>query len=220
MFRKFAFALVIVFCYAVPSLSQDDSFRRVEIFGGYSYLRTDVGDDGRDEEPGINDGSENLNGFHAQAAVNVNRYFGVVGDVSGHYKKFKPEEIGGVPTLGGRSVGARASIHTLLFGPQFKARTRRVTPFAHALLGISRADTSLTDEIFSFPNSRIVTTDQDETKFAFVFGGGVDVNVSDRIAIRAIQADYLRTRFGSEMLGSFPGYRQNNIRLSTGIVFK
>ena len=43
-------------------------------------------------------------------------------------------------------------------------------------------------------------------------GGGLDVRASDRIAIRVIQVDYIPTFFG-------PG-RQDNVRVSVGVVFK
>jgi len=45
-----------------------------------------------------------------------------------------------------------------------------------------------------------------------MLGGGVDFALTDRIAIRPIQADYLMSRF--------LGTRQDNIRLSAGIVLR
>ena len=43
-------------------------------------------------------------------------------------------------------------------------------------------------------------------------GGGVDWNATTHIGIRLIQAEYLMTRFFSET--------QNNVRVSTGVVFR
>ena len=57
-----------------------------------------------------------------------------------------------------------------------------------------------------------VFTIDDATSFAMALGGGLDVRVSKRIDLRIIQADYAPTFFGSG--------RQNNIRLSVGIVLK
>lgn len=56
------------------------------------------------------------------------------------------------------------------------------------------------------------TISDSQSKFAFALGGGLDVNVSDRIAVRVVHADYLRTRFLDE--------RQNILRLSFGVVLK
>jgi hypothetical protein len=44
-----------------------------------------------------------------------------------------------------------------------------------------------------------------------IFGGGVDIPVGERFALRLVQADYLFTRFGGET--------QNNARFSVGAVF-
>ena len=43
-------------------------------------------------------------------------------------------------------------------------------------------------------------------------GGNVDVKVTSRVAVRVVEADYLMTRF--------LGLRQDNIRLSAGLVFR
>jgi hypothetical protein len=49
-----------------------------------------------------------------------------------------------------------------------------------------------------------------ETRFDLYAGGGADVKVSPRVALRLLQADYLMTRFSRA--------RQDNIRLSAGII--
>jgi len=43
-------------------------------------------------------------------------------------------------------------------------------------------------------------------------GGGLDLRISKRIAVRLIQVDYTPTFFGSG--------RQDNFRISAGIVFR
>jgi hypothetical protein len=48
-----------------------------------------------------------------------------------------------------------------------------------------------------------------------VLGGGLDVNVSRHIAIRAAQADWLYTQFPNGV-----DNRQNNLRITAGIVFR
>jgi hypothetical protein len=57
-----------------------------------------------------------------------------------------------------------------------------------------------------------VYTVDDATSFAMALGGGVDLRVGKRIDLRLIQFDYTPTFFGSG--------RQNNFRISTGVVFK
>ena len=53
---------------------------------------------------------------------------------------------------------------------------------------------------------------QPKTDFAAAFGGGLDLRVHKNIAIRAIQAEYIVTPFLDQ--------RQDNIRLSAGIVLR
>lgn len=205
MMQKALSIVVVIVCCATTVFAQDD-FSRVEVFGGYSYLRADLSDD----DFFITGETENLHGFHAQVAGNLNRFFGIAGDVSGHYKSLDTRDFGGIPEVRLRS--AKASLYTFLGGPQVKARNERATLFAHALFGAARARATVVVEDVIPGNNFGGTFTDSETKFAFALGGGVDVNVSDRIAIRAVQADYLRTRFGEQT--------QNNLRLSVGVVFK
>jgi hypothetical protein len=50
-----------------------------------------------------------------------------------------------------------------------------------------------------------------------IVGGGVDARVQTHFSIRILEVDYLMTRF--ERTVNTPGY-QNNVRVSTGIVFR
>ena len=72
-------------------------------------------------------------------------------------------------------------------------RTKRVTPFVHALFGGAHAD-------------RL-------NAFAMGLGGGLDVNASEHFAIRVIQADWLSFRRAGESVDS-------NVRVSAGIVLR
>jgi hypothetical protein len=57
---------------------------------------------------------------------------------------------------------------------------------------------------------------------ATVVGGGIDINLNKSLAIRAVQADYVMTRFktGPEIFFSGLDQHQNNFRLSAGFVIK
>jgi len=57
------------------------------------------------------------------------------------------------------------------------------------------------------------------------FGGGVDIGVTPRFAIRAVQIDYLHTQlssFDALSTGFFNGIggHQNSFRYSAGVVFR
>ena len=137
---------------------------------------------------------DSTHGFDASITGNVNEWFGVVADFGKQYTD-----------INGTDSREEIRTQTYLFGPQFSLRrTRRVTPFARALFGASRIQTEATEfgQTFAFS----------DTSFALAVGGGVDVRINDRFAIRAVQAEYLRTRFFGET--------QNKGRISFGLVIR
>ncbi len=142
----------------------------------------------------------NLNGWNASISGNILPWFGIVGDFSGHY---------GAPSqFGFRIPGVNISSHTFMAGPKLSYRDGgRLTPFAHFLIGAARAGTSA----FGFSLS--------DTSIAAAVGGGLDIKVSNSLAVRVIQADYLMTRFNASP-DLFFSQRQNNARLSFGIVLR
>jgi opacity protein-like surface antigen len=129
-------------------------------------------------------------------------WLGVEGDFSGHY---------GSPSYYGFSIPyTDISSLTYMAGPKLTYRAGSVAPFAHFLIGGARAATSAYGISLS------------DTALAAAVGGGIDIQVSEHVAIRAIQADYLMTRFETGPAVLFSGFddRQNNFRLSAGIVFR
>ena len=88
-----------------------------------------------------------------------------------------------------------AKMHDFLGGPQFNFGHGELRPYVHALVGGSHG-------------SQAGVSD---TVLAFAFGGGLDIKISDRFAIRLAQADYFGTRYAEQT--------QNNFRISTGLVF-
>jgi hypothetical protein len=141
--------------------------------------------------PGDGESGINLNGWTGSLAVNANSWFGVVGEIAGAY---------GNPQMDGSPVSVRH--HTFLVGPRITARGHRVQPFVHVLFGGSR---------FSLPDMN-----QTEAFWAWDFGGGVDVRLSDRVLFRLAQVDYLGTRY---RLGELDRSTQKNFRYSAGLVF-
>ena len=130
--------------------------------------------------------SVHLNGWNFSLTENVNSWFGGTADFSGHYAQ---------------PSNTNVNAHMFLFGPTFALRrSRSITPFSHVLLGgilASRGYIGVSEPV---------------TRFAAAFGGGVDLQVHDKVAIRLFQADYFLTPFF--------GLRQDNLRVSGGIVFR
>lgn len=195
--KKLIIMSLLLTCFAASTAGQTPSdYAKNEFFAGYSFHSADINtltiDPHRTGQHGIN----------IEYARYVNRNISIVGDISAHFKRDSRQ-------TSGAAFESKRDQYYLLGGLQFTSRNKSsVTPFAHALAGGS---------LFrGFTSNRTaagnVFTIDDATSFAMALGGGLDVRVNDRIAIRIVQADYAPTFFGSG--------RQDNFRLSFGIVFK
>jgi hypothetical protein len=158
------FGLVLLVSFSAMAQGLRD---KVELFGGYSYLRT-------------NSPSSNLNGWELAGQYKVTDWLGGVADFDGHY---------------GSPGGFSSSLHTFLFGPQI-SWPARVSPFAHVLLG----------------GAHVSAGGFSDSAFAMAVGGGIDTKIAGGLYWRVIEGDYLPTFFG--------GAREDNARISTGIVFR
>jgi len=142
---------------------------------------------------GTDGGSFNLNGASGSAAYNPKKWLGFVADLGAYH-------------FTGLSNGLDSSMYTYLFGPRFSVRSdRHVTPFAHVLFGAGHLTASSG------------SVNASENGFVTAIGGGFDLPIRDHFAIRFMQADYFITRFARADGSSGT---QNNIRVSTGIVFR
>lgn len=191
--------------FAAPSAgTTKPEFPRVEWFVGYSYLRA-VPFDSANRFVWLNGGSTSV-------AFNLNRYVGLVGDF-GAYRNSEIKFTGAYTStvnVDNPNLGA----YSYLFGPRISFRNHeRVTPFVQALFGEVHANqVSLNGCTFS------CTLLPSQNTFAMTSGGGLDILVRRHIAIRAIQAEYLMTRFDSYTTGA--SATQNDMRLSSGVVFR
>lgn len=182
--RRLMIVLCLVFAVPLVALAENEH-PLAEVFGGYSYFRA-------------NPEGFNLNGWNASVTGNITSWFGIEGDLSGHYGKPKDE-------FGYILSGIDIDQHTFMGGPRVAYRKGALVPFAHFLIGGARAGT------------RTRTRSRSDFALATVVGGGLDIRLSKTVAIRAIQADYLMTRFDTNSIDD--DERQNNFRLSAGIVF-
>lgn len=90
---------------------------KMEVFGGYSYLRANVVGTGF-----------NFNGGSGSFAFNPSHWWGLVADVGGYHNS---------------DFGVSTNLITYLFGPKFTARgNSRLTPFAQALFGAAHVNAS------------------------------------------------------------------------------
>jgi outer membrane protein OmpA-like peptidoglycan-associated protein len=177
---------------------------RVELFGGYSYVRANAS--GRlGPQPGNTfNQSANFNGGSGDIALNLNRWFGIAADIGGYHNgNIKNSKVSG-------------TVISYLFGPRISLRNSTAwTPFFHALFGGAHGSVDV-------PASLGGPASFSRNAFAMVAGGGLDAKISKHFALRTVQAEYFMTDFtapSSAPTGTQVN-RQNNFRLSTGIVFR
>ena len=176
--------------FAVGAQAQEER-KTFDVFAGYSYVRANPSTGSSD--------SFSLNGGSASVAYNVNNWLSGVADFGGYH------------TTNGLASGLDGTLSTYLFGPRVTYRRfRRVTPFGEVLFGVAHTGGG----VFS-TNS--------QNGFAMTVGGGVDYRLSSRFSIRPLKVDYLLTRFNefdTTTLNTTGRQTQNNLRVSTGIVFR
>jgi opacity protein-like surface antigen len=187
----------IVFLMTITAAGVAQPVPKFDLFGGYSFGHISTGD--------IANPHANLNGWDVSPTYNLNRWFGIVAEGSGLYgsKELSPATriifvCSQAPCPPPISVGARTlsqQIYTYSLGPRFYFRNQtRYTPFARALFG----------------GGYISEPTQNNGSSVFTAGGGVDIALTPRMALRT-QTDVLRNRF----------FHQNGVdfRLATGLVF-
>ncbi len=185
--------LFVALTLALSVIAQAQEAPRLEMFGGYSYMRLEDDGSGLDRD---------LNGFNVSGNITVlGKRLGLKADVSGHFGNI-------FVATGAPSTNQRQFL--FLFGPQFSLRkSGKIQPFAHTLFGFTRQ---------TLENDAISGSLTD-TGFAFAVGGGVDVKaLSSKLSLRLVQADYVLTKFGDS--ASSGNNTNNNLRISTGLVVR
>jgi len=114
----------------------------------------------------------NIGGGVAELAVNINRWFGLAGDLD-------------------FSHNGTQNQFTFMGGPELSLRFKKSRVFAHALVGGAYE----VQKLKGFQLTALA-----DSSFAYALGGGVDIGVSKHVAIRLPQVDYIYTEafHGSE----------------------
>ena len=163
-------ALLVLFMFAQCSKAQD----KVEIFGGYSFVRAPVASESQASIPCTITGCPlvfgparaNGNGWEATGAVKVHKWVSIAADFGGYY---------------GSSLPGNFRLNTYMIGPQVSIPLGRISPFAHVLFGAAH-ETAPTVSA---------------TAFSYVFGGGLDLKLNRFASVRIVQVDLMVTGFGA-----------------------
>lgn len=192
-------AMIAVLCaFATLAAAQDGPPPKVELYGGYSYFHPNS--DIHLQRPGallpLSSRLESVpRGFGGSITYDFNRWLGLTLDGSHHW-------CCDGSTLASR-IG-RAGFSNVSLGPKVTFRTNRVSPFLEVLVGAHR----LEPEAF-----------HDVTKLGFMFGGGLDVNVSRHVALRLFRLDYVYSNYRLGSPTVTPETEIRGLRLQAGLNF-
>lgn len=137
----------------------------------------------------------NLKGAGATAAWHLTRRFAV----AGQYTRSHANHIG--------PLGQDLTLATFTVGPRITVHHRRWHAYGQFLFGAARGSDSY------FPTSTSYTTTASSK--AWTTGGGADYDLSNHFAVRALEAQFLRSYLPN---GSTDV--QNHLMLSAGLLFK
>jgi opacity protein-like surface antigen len=192
--------LVGVLLLTSVALAQSD-YPKVETSPAFMYIRTP-----------IDNVSFNCAGGGGTIAYNFTSVLGLAFDGGGC--RYFGNTIGLGNTITGNDF-------TFMFGPRFTYRSdSRFQPFAEVNFGGNRI--SLTCKTGAV-NCNALTGGAtfSKTAFALTAGGGFDIKLNRKFALRLVQAEYLYTRFGNNCPLNFCNNNnnsQNSFRLKSGIV--
>lgn len=138
-----------------------------------------------------------MQGGGGELSAEVHRGFGIALNVSGQ----KADNV--------RGGGVNLATITTTVGPRYTWRpsNQRLALFGQALIGESHAFNG------AFPSRFGAISTYDS--FALQVGGGININLNKRFAIRALDANWVQTGFPNATTNV-----QNNMRLGAGIVLR
>jgi opacity protein-like surface antigen len=205
-----AFVLGMVLLFGTAAFAQD--YPKLETSPAFMFIRTPTS---FTIPPGAPVGvagttfSESFNcaGGGGTIAYNVSSVVGIAADMGG-CKYFGNN----IPALSAKLSG---SDFTYMFGPRFTYRnSSKFQPFFEVNFGGNRLKLSCNN------NTACNGVSYSKNAFALTAGGGFDIKLNKKFAIRLIQAEYLYTRFGNNcnLALCSNNNNQNSFRLKSGLV--
>lgn len=181
---------MVVFAAAPSAWAQEGAsppLPLAEVSGGYAYMRDTTSE-------------ENFpTGWYSSAAANLNRWFGLAGEITGAHETLT--DLAPIPV--------KASLYTFMGGPRFFFKRGRVVPYAQIIVGAAHLRAEAAEGV-----GTLDAADTD-TKFAFQPGGGVTVLLTHNVGVRGA-VDYRRIVFTDA--DEF-GEDNSQVRAIAGVVF-
>lgn len=186
--------LTLLITNAASLTAHAQNYPRWELFTGVSYAHVDLGPEAVIFQPT----DKNHFGMDLSGSFNPRHYLRII--LCDFSVQLGDTKI----SLAPEHADVRTS--QVLFGPEFVRRAGAAAPFVHALIGVTNARL-----VSSIGGSDITPDLVNHTSLAFGLGGGLDIRLHPRFALRAVQADYIPTRIS--------GSWESHYRFSSGIVW-
>lgn len=187
---------------------------RAEVFAEYSYLHFSPTITGLQ--------SRSFNGGGGGASLYFLKILGIKADFMGYGSTTftrtvtTPIIIPGKGTIPPGTYTSQGNMFTYLFGPELRIPTPLIKPFGEVLFGGSytNAYVNLAQNIDANGGTISVPS---QHPFTMAAGGGVDLTVSHRLAIRLGEFDYVLTRYTNPLTST---NNQNNFRYTGGVILR
>jgi hypothetical protein len=184
--------------------------QRADVFGGYSYLNFSP------TVTGLS--SRSFNGGGGAFDLYFLKILGIKADFM-YYgsttftRTIPPPGIGTIPP---GTYSSQGNMFTYMGGPLLRIPLPLVKPFGEVLFGASNTDgySNLAKAINAAGGTLSIAS---QHPFTLAAGGGVDVSVSHRLAIRVAEFDYVLTKYSNPLTNNSS---QNNFRYCGGVVLK
>jgi outer membrane immunogenic protein len=171
-----------------PAKAWAQTIERMELGASYNVVRSNA--------PPGGCGCFTMNGGSGWFGYSLDRNWAVVGEVGSEHAS----------NIDGTAAGL--TLTTFLGGLRYSGHlSHRIVPFGQLLQGGAHASGALTPGTSGLAGSA--------NGFALAPGGGVDVKLKRKFAVRAVQVDYLLTRINNGV-----NDHQNNLRIGFGIVYR
>jgi hypothetical protein len=187
---------------------------RVELFGEYSYLRF------YPTITGLN--SRSFNGGGGGAQLNFLKIFGIKAEFMGYGSTTFTATYSHPIVLPGGTIPAgtystQGNMFTYLFGPVIRSPLPKVKPFGEILFGGSNSNGYVNlEKSFDEAGSTLSRTPA-QHPFTMAVGAGVDVSITQHVALRPAELDYVLSRYSNPLTST---NNQNNFRYCGGVIFK
>jgi len=222
---KRLFFAVLLLAIGVPAFAQDVEINRYTLYTGFDYMTAPVL-------------SLNQRGFDTDFGVTVKPWLGLGvdfsaagnniisggGTINGATTAFAPALTAAnqqfptlVPPPNAINVSVKSTTYTVAVGPQIYLRKfRKVTFLVRPGFGAIHASADLKlpqglGPLFGFLSLPVPSSRQTDTTYFVGLGGGFDINLSKRVALR-VTADWINTHLYSDILPD----RQNFYRFTVG----